>query len=77
MQKFKIKTVVISITFDAKGKLMAILGKDRIIRIFNFLSGRIFKKIDESIDVYSSMQQVLSLSIIKKILKFSLICLLI
>jgi hypothetical protein len=50
--------VVISIAFDAKGKLMATLAKDRNIRIFNFLTGKVIKKIDESIDVYSSIQQV-------------------
>jgi hypothetical protein len=37
---------------------MATFAKDRNIRIFDFLSGKIIKKIDESIDVYSSIQQV-------------------
>ena len=40
---------------------MATLAKDRNIRIFDFLSGKIIKKIDESLEVYSSIQQVIKL----------------
>jgi hypothetical protein len=36
---------------------MAILSKDRKIRIFNVLSGKIEKTIDESLDIYSTIQQ--------------------
>ena len=37
---------------------MAVLSRDRIIRIFNFLSGKVQKKIDETLDAYSAIQQV-------------------
>jgi hypothetical protein len=37
---------------------MATLSRDRKIRIFNFATGKIVKTIDESLDVYSAIQQV-------------------
>lgn len=52
------KTQVINVEFTRNGKLMAILSKDRKIRIFNVLSGKITETIDESLDVYSNIQQV-------------------
>lgn len=39
---------------------MAISSKDRKIRLFNVLSGKIVQVIDESLDVYSTIQQVFS-----------------
>ena len=37
---------------------MAVLSKDRKIRLFDVLSGKIYKTIDESVDVYTGIQQV-------------------
>ena len=37
---------------------MAILSRDRKIRVFNFLNGKITQTIDESLDSYSAIQQV-------------------
>ena len=39
---------------------MAILSKDRKIRLFDVLTGKISKTIDESLEVYSGVQQVIS-----------------
>jgi len=38
---------------------MAVLAKDRKIRLFNFLTGKITQTIDESLDSYSVLQQVI------------------
>ena len=54
----KTKAIVLSIAFSKDGKIMAISSDDRKIRLFNFLTGKITKTIDESIDVYSLIQQV-------------------
>lgn len=54
----KVKTIVINIAFNKSGKKMAILSRDRKIRLFDFLSGKIINTIDESLDQYSALQQV-------------------
>lgn len=54
----KLKTSVINMVFSRDGKQMATYGKDRKIRIFSVLSGKITQTIDDSIDVYSAIQQV-------------------
>jgi hypothetical protein len=38
---------------------MATSSRDRKIRLFNVLSGKIIQVIDESLDYYSAIQQVL------------------
>lgn len=53
----KAKTTLIHIEFTRDGKTMAILSKDRNIRIFNVLTGKITQTIDESLEVYSTIQQ--------------------
>ncbi|CAF0767358.1 unnamed protein product [Brachionus calyciflorus] len=53
----KVKTIVINITFTKDGRTMAVLSKDRKIRLFNFLTGKIIKTVDESLDQYSALQQ--------------------
>ncbi len=55
----KLKAVILSITFSKDGRKMATMSDDRKIRIFNFLSGKTVKTIDESLDVYSNIQQVI------------------
>lgn len=54
----KVKTIIINIAFNKSGKKMAILSKDRKIRLFDFLTGKIINTIDESLDQYSALQQV-------------------
>lgn len=69
----KVKTIVINIAFNKSGKKMAVLARDRKIRIFDFLTGKIINTIDESLDQYSSLQQVkykLSIYWLFVILKF-------
>lgn len=53
----KTKTIVVSLEFSKNGKLMAVFSKDRKIRIFNILTGKITQTIDESLEVYSTIQQ--------------------
>jgi len=45
---------------------MAISARDRKIRLFNVLSGKIIQVIDDSLDVYSNIQQVFIFLILKK-----------
>lgn len=54
----KAKTLILSIEFSKNGRVMAIMSKDRKIRLFNVLTGKITKTIDESLEVYSTIQQV-------------------
>lgn len=54
----KVKTVVVNIEFSRDGKSMAVMSKDRNIRIYNVLTGKITQTINESLDVYSTIQQV-------------------
>lgn len=53
----KNKTVVLNLEFTKDGKRMAVSSKDRKIRLFNVLSGKITQVIDESLEVYSTIQQ--------------------
>jgi peptidylprolyl isomerase domain and WD repeat-containing protein 1 len=55
----KIKATVLSIAFSRDGKKMAVMSDDRKIRVFNFLTGKIVQTIDESLEVYSAIQQVM------------------
>ena len=64
----KAKTIVLHIEFNKTGRVMAVLSKDRKIRIFNMLTGKITKTIDESLEVYSAIQQVWYIS--KKNMRF-------
>jgi hypothetical protein len=49
---------------------MAISARDRKIRLFNVLSGKITQVIDDSLDVYSTIQQVLFFIKYSKYFKF-------
>lgn len=53
--------MVLNIAFSKDGKTMATLSRDRIICLFNFLTGKIQKQIDETLDAYSAIQQVIIL----------------
>lgn len=45
----KSDTKIMSLTVSPTGKLFGIIGEDRFIRIFNFESGKILRKYDESL----------------------------
>lgn len=48
----KEKVVPISLAISHKGEMFAVIGKDKIVRIFDVSTGKIKRKIDESIKVY-------------------------
>ncbi len=52
--------MVLSVAFSNDGHNMAVLARDHKIRLFDILTARIYKTIDESLEVYSSIQQVLN-----------------
>ena len=48
-----------SITFSQDGRQFVTMSfPDRQVRVFKFLTGKLFRKYDESIQVISEMQQV-------------------
>ncbi|XP_067936433.1 peptidylprolyl isomerase domain and WD repeat-containing protein 1-like [Watersipora subatra] len=51
------KDEVLDMSFSPNGKKMAVLSSDRKVRLFNFLSGKIVKVIDESLQQYTELQQ--------------------
>ena len=48
------KVVPISLTISHKGEMFAVIGKDKIVRIYDVSTGKIKRKIDESIKVQFS-----------------------
>lgn len=58
----KTKSRPCSLTFNHTGTLLAIssLSTDRQIRIFNFLTGKMYRKYDESLAAVQEMQQAAS-----------------
>lgn len=51
------KTFPISLTFSQDGKLFVTLATDRKVRVFRFLTGKKTRVFDESLQVFSEMQQ--------------------
>ncbi|KAK2569577.1 Peptidylprolyl isomerase domain and WD repeat-containing protein 1 [Acropora cervicornis] len=51
------KTIPISLTFSPDGKMFATLATDRKVRVFRFLTGKKTRVFDESLQVFSEMQQ--------------------
>ncbi|XP_020615590.1 peptidylprolyl isomerase domain and WD repeat-containing protein 1-like isoform X1 [Orbicella faveolata] len=51
------KTVPVSLTFSPDGKLFATLAMDRKVRVFRFLTGKKTRVFDESLKVFTEMQQ--------------------
>ncbi|KAJ7375635.1 Peptidylprolyl isomerase domain and WD repeat containing protein 1, partial [Desmophyllum pertusum] len=51
------KTVPISLSFSPDGKLFATLATDRKVRVFRFLTGKKTRVFDESLQVFTEMQQ--------------------
>jgi peptidylprolyl isomerase domain and WD repeat-containing protein 1 len=46
------KLTCLSLSVSSNGKYMAIMSKDKVIRIFTFLTGKIFKTYNESLKYY-------------------------
>ncbi|KAL9951874.1 hypothetical protein ACROYT_G044613 [Oculina patagonica] len=51
------KTFPVSLTFSPDGKLFATLSMDRKVRVFRFLTGKKTRVFDESLQVFTEMQQ--------------------
>ncbi|XP_015779408.1 PREDICTED: peptidylprolyl isomerase domain and WD repeat-containing protein 1-like [Acropora digitifera] len=51
------KTIPTSLTFSPDGKMFATLATDRKVRVFRFLTGKKTRVFDESLQVFSEMQQ--------------------
>ncbi|XP_067890306.1 peptidylprolyl isomerase domain and WD repeat-containing protein 1 isoform X3 [Heterodontus francisci] len=54
----KCKSYPISITFSPDGKKMATIGSDRKVRIFRFLTGKLMRVFDESLTMFTELQQM-------------------
>ena len=54
---FKSKTTPLGLTVSDDGKKFATICKDRKIRIFNFLTGKMIKVLDESLQRFTDLQQ--------------------
>jgi peptidylprolyl isomerase domain and WD repeat-containing protein 1 len=50
-------TIPLSLSVSPNGRLWASMGEDRIVRIFNFETGKVFKTFDESLQVFSASQK--------------------
>lgn len=53
---FQSKCIPKSIDISPDGKLWASMGSDMHVRVFKFESGKIYKKLDESVENYKAMQ---------------------
>ncbi|CAH3165754.1 unnamed protein product [Porites lobata] len=51
------KTIPVSLSFSPDGKLFATLATDRKVRVFRFLTGKKTRVFDESLKVFTEMQQ--------------------
>ncbi|XP_005997502.1 peptidylprolyl isomerase domain and WD repeat-containing protein 1 [Latimeria chalumnae] len=54
----KCKTYPCSISFSPDGKKMATIGSDRKVRIFRFLTGKLARVFDESLTMFTELQQM-------------------
>ncbi|XP_072920628.1 peptidylprolyl isomerase domain and WD repeat-containing protein 1 isoform X1 [Hemitrygon akajei] len=54
----KCKSYPIGITFSSDGKKMATIGSDRKVRIFRFLTGKLMRVFDESLTMFTELQQM-------------------
>ncbi|KAL6040930.1 Peptidylprolyl isomerase domain and WD repeat containing protein 1, variant 3 [Balamuthia mandrillaris] len=53
----KKKTLPTSLAFSPDGRLFATMGKDRHVRLFNFLTGRLHRTYEESLTVFNELQK--------------------
>ncbi|CAH8870763.1 unnamed protein product [Trichobilharzia szidati] len=51
------KTYAVNAVFSPSGKILAVLGADRKIRLFRFATGKLIRVYDESLQQYSNLQQ--------------------
>ncbi|XP_064164976.1 peptidylprolyl isomerase domain and WD repeat-containing protein 1 [Anguilla rostrata] len=54
----KCKTYPTSLAFSADGKKMATIASDRKVRIFRFLTGKLMRVFDESLTMFTELQQM-------------------
>ncbi|MEE6458392.1 hypothetical protein FKM82_000276 [Ascaphus truei] len=54
----KCKAYLTSISFSSDGKKMATIGSDRKVRIFRFLNGKLMRVFDESLSMFTELQQM-------------------
>uniref|UniRef100_G3PT16 Peptidylprolyl isomerase domain and WD repeat containing 1 n=1 Tax=Gasterosteus aculeatus aculeatus TaxID=481459 RepID=G3PT16_GASAC len=54
----KHKTYPTSLTFSSDGKKMATIASDRKVRIFRFLTGKLMRVFDESLTMFTELQQM-------------------
>uniref|UniRef100_A0A8C9Z863 peptidylprolyl isomerase n=1 Tax=Sander lucioperca TaxID=283035 RepID=A0A8C9Z863_SANLU len=54
----KHKTYPTSLTFSSDGKKMATIASDRKVRIFRFLTGKLMRVFDESLSMFTELQQM-------------------
>jgi peptidylprolyl isomerase domain and WD repeat-containing protein 1 len=54
----KQNTIPVSLEFSLDGKKFVAMGKDRRIRIFKFLTGKLYRTYDESLNVFNKLQKV-------------------
>jgi len=53
----KIKTTPNSLEFSKDGQMFATMGQDRQVRVFKFLTGKLHRKYDESLSMFSKLQK--------------------
>ncbi|CAH1243726.1 PPWD1 [Branchiostoma lanceolatum] len=54
----KCKTLPIALAFSPDGKRFATIARDRKVRVFKFLTGKLIRVFDESLQVFTEMQQM-------------------
>ncbi|PNI41048.1 PPWD1 isoform 9, partial [Pan troglodytes] len=54
----KCKAYPTSICFSPDGKKIATIGSDRRVRIFRFLTGKLMRVFDESLSMFTELQQM-------------------
>ncbi len=54
----QVKTTALSLTFSPDGKQFVVMGADRKVRVFHFLTGRLYRVFDEALSIFIEQQQV-------------------
>ena len=52
------KTTPLNLTFSPDGKIFVVMSADRKLRLFNFLTGKLYRVFDEALDIFIDQQQV-------------------
>ena len=52
------KTTPLSLTFSPNGRMFAVMAKDRKVRVYHTLTGRLHRVFDEALDIFTEQQQV-------------------